>query len=41
MPSGPMSEDPQFETLYVPPRYSNETDGPVRYAPVTLAGGLD
>lgn len=38
MVRGPMSEDPQFRTEYLPDNYPKVTDAAVRYAPVSLRG---
>lgn len=37
---GPMSEDPQFRTVYAPPRFPRTTQSSVRYVAVSLRGNL-
>lgn len=36
MTRGPMSEDPEFRTVYAPPRFPRTTDSPVRFFAVVL-----
>lgn len=40
MSGGAMSEDPEFRTIYAPPRFPSTTESPVRHAPVVLRGAV-
>lgn len=37
---GPMSEDPQFRTVYAPPRFPRTTESSVWYVAVVLRGNV-
>lgn len=37
---GPMSQDPEFQTAYSPPRFPRTTESPVRFGSVVLRGAV-